>query len=110
MKFIVSRNELYKNLSAISGVLSTNNTMPILDNFLFTVSGKTLTLTASDLDCTMSAEIQLDTVEGEGSIAVPSKYLLETLKLMSEMPINFATRKKNTARHILSRQSVFHAS
>ena len=93
MKFIVSRNELYKNLSAISGVLSTNNTMPILDNFLFTVSGKTLTLTASDLDCTMSAEIQLDTVEGEGSIAVPSKYLLETLKLMSEMPINFATEE-----------------
>ena len=41
----------------------------------------------------MSAEIQLDTVEGEGSIAVPSKYLLETLKLMSEMPINFATEE-----------------
>ncbi|MCQ2279888.1 MAG: DNA polymerase III subunit beta [Bacteroidales bacterium] len=91
MKFIVSRNELYKNLSAISGVLSTNNTMPILDNFLFTIVGNTLTVTASDLDCTMSAEIMLSTVEGEGSIAVPAKNLLETLKLMSETPINFVT-------------------
>lgn len=91
MKFIVSRNELYKNLSAISGVLSTNNTMPILDNFLFTIQGNTLTVTASDLDCTMSAVIELNNVEGEGSIAVPYKNLLETLKLMSEQPISFLT-------------------
>lgn len=91
MKFIVSRNELYKNLSAISGVLSTNNTMQILDNFLFTVKGSKLTATASDLDCTMSAEIELNNVEGEGSIAVPSKNLLETLKLVGESPIVFYT-------------------
>lgn len=90
MKFIVSRNELYKNLSAISGVLSTNNTMPILDNFLFSVEGGKLTVTASDLDCTMSAEIELNNVDGEGSVAVPSKTLLETLKLMSEAPIVFS--------------------
>lgn len=90
MKFIVSRNELFKNLSAISGVLSTNNTMPILDNFLFTVEGGKLTVTASDLDCTMSAVIELNNVDGEGSVAVPSKTLLETLKLMSEAPIVFA--------------------
>lgn len=89
MKFIVSRNELYKNLSAISGVLSTNNTMPILDNFLFVVKGNTLTVTASDLECTMSTVINLSTVEGEGSVAVPSKNLLETLKLMPDTPINF---------------------
>ena len=91
MKFIVSRNELYKNLSAISGVLSSNNTMPILDNFLFTISGNTLTVTASDLDCTMCAEIELSNVDGEGSIAVPSKNLLDTLKLIPEIPIVFST-------------------
>lgn len=91
MKFIVSRNELYKNLSAVSGVLSTNNTMPILDNFLFTISSNKLTVTASDLDCTMCAEIELSNVDGEGSIAVPSKNLLDTLKLIPEIPIVFST-------------------
>lgn len=95
MKFIVSRNELYKNLSAISGVLSANNTMPILDNFLFTVEGGKLTVTASDLDCTMSVEIELNNVDGEGAIAVPSKTLLETLKLMSEAPIVFSFVEEN---------------
>jgi DNA polymerase-3 subunit beta len=90
MKFIVSRDEIYRNLSMISGVLSTNNVMPILDNFLFTVAGDTLTVTASDLDTTMSAVIQLSNTEGEGSVAVPSKILLATLKELPSTPIVFA--------------------
>lgn len=89
MKFIVSRDVLYKNLSAISGVLGANSTLPILDNFLFTVEGEMLTLMASDLDATMSATIQLTNVEGEGAVAIPSKTILETLKLMPETPIVF---------------------
>ena len=89
MKFIVSRDVLYKNLSAISGVLGTNSTLPILDNFLFAVEGDMLTLTASDLDATMTATVQLANVEGEGSVAVPSKTILDTLKLMDDTPIVF---------------------
>lgn len=95
MKFIVSRNELYKNLTAISGVLPSNSTFPILDNFLFTLSGKTLTLTASDNDCTMIAEIGVETAEGEGSVAVPSSYLLKTLKLIQDEEITFKTKEHN---------------
>lgn len=95
MKFIVSRDVLYKNLNIVSGVLSNNNTMAILDNFLFTVKDDMLTVTASDLDSTMSAVIQLSNVEGEGSIAVPSKILIETLKLIPETPIVFTFDLEN---------------
>jgi len=95
MKFIVSRDVLYRNLSAISGVLSTNNSMPILDNILFSIEGDKLTLTASDLDTTMQSEIVLDNVEGEGSVAVPAKLLVETLKLIPETPIVFAIDIEN---------------
>jgi DNA polymerase-3 subunit beta len=98
MKFIVSRDILYKNLSAISGVLGTNSTLPILENFLFTVEGDLLTLTASDLDATMTATVQLTNVEGEGSVAIPSKTILETLKLMTETPIVFDIDLEN---HVL---------
>ncbi|MDR0206639.1 MAG: DNA polymerase III subunit beta [Bacteroidales bacterium] len=98
MKFIVSRDVLYKNLSAISGVLGTSSTLPILDNFLFTVEGEILTLTASDLDATMTAIVQLSNVEGEGAVAVPSKTILETLKLMEDTPIVFDIDLEN---HIL---------
>lgn len=95
MKFIVSRDVLYRNLSAISGVLSSNNSMPILDDFLFSIQGDKLTLTASDLDTTMQAEIALDNVDGEGAVAVPAKLLIETLKLIPETPIVFAIDVEN---------------
>ena len=74
MKFIVSRDVLFKNLSAVSGVMSTSNTIPILDNFLFSIEGDKLKLTASDLDSTMTAVVELTNVEGEGAVAVPSKH------------------------------------
>lgn len=89
MKFIVSRDVLYRNLSAISGVMSSSSTMPILENFLLTIEGNKLKLTASDMDSTMTAVITLDNVEGEGCVAVPAKILLETLKLIPETPIVF---------------------
>lgn len=89
MKFIVSRDILYRNLSAISGVMSSNNSMPILDNVLVTIQGDKLQLTASDLESTMTAVIELDNVEGEGCVAVPAKLLVETLKLIPETPIVF---------------------
>jgi len=90
MKFIISRNVLFHNLSAISGVLGSNNSLPILDNFLFTIKDEKLYLMASDMDSTMTAVIELDNVEGEGCVAVPSKILLDTLKLIPETPIVFA--------------------
>lgn len=89
MKFIVSRDVLFKNLNTISGVINSNNTLDILNNFLFVVEGEQLTITASDLETTMCAVIELSNVEGEGAIAVPAKLLLETLKLIPETPIVF---------------------
>lgn len=95
MKFIVSRDVLYRNLSAISGVMGSNSTMPILENFLFTIEGNKLKLTASDMDSTMTAVVELDNVEGDGSVAVPAKLLIETLKLIPETPIVFAFDEEN---------------
>ncbi|MBR2773049.1 MAG: DNA polymerase III subunit beta, partial [Bacteroidales bacterium] len=99
MKFIVSRDVLYKNLSAISGVLGSNSTMAILDNFLFTVKGNTLTMTASDLDSTMTAVVELTNVEGECCVAVPSKIMLETLKLVGDNPIVFVINEETNEVH-----------
>ena len=35
MQFIVSSNQLLRQLQTLSGVLSNSNTLPILDHFLF---------------------------------------------------------------------------
>jgi DNA polymerase-3 subunit beta len=89
MKFIVSSQVLLKSLQSISGVLSTNSTLPILDNFLFSLEADTLTITASDVETTMSVEVDLVKSEDEGNIAIPAKILIETLKTFGNIPITF---------------------
>ena len=95
MKCIVTSDVLYRNLSAVSGVMSSNNSMSILDNVLVTIKDSKMTLTASDLESTMTAVIELDNVEGEGSVAVPAKILIDTLKLIPETPIVFVIDEEN---------------
>ena len=87
MKFIVSSSLLLKQLQSISGVLSTNNTLPILDNFLFELSDTKIVVSASDLETTMTSQLSVDMSEGEGSVAIPAKILLDTLKTFSDIPI-----------------------
>ncbi len=87
MKFIVSSSLLLKQLQAISGVLSTNNTLPILDNFLFELGDSEIKISASDLETTMTSRINVDMAEGEGSVAIPAKILLDTLKTFSDVPV-----------------------
>ena len=62
MNFIVSSNTLLRHLQSISGVLSTNSSLPILDNFLFEIIDNKLTVLASDLETTMmtSLEVQME--------------------------------------------------
>lgn len=89
MKFVVSSTELLSHLSAISKVISSKSTMPILDNFLFQLSDTALTITASDLESTLITSLELENIEGEGAIAVPAKLITDTLKEFPEQPLTF---------------------
>jgi DNA polymerase III subunit beta len=89
MKFVASSTELLSHLQAISRVISSKNTLPILDNFLFNLSGNELEITASDLESTLITKMRLDNIEGAGIIALPARILLDTLKEFSEQPLTF---------------------
>ncbi|MBN2165884.1 MAG: DNA polymerase III subunit beta [Marinilabiliaceae bacterium] len=89
MRFVVSSSELLSHLQAISRVISSKSTLPILDYFLFDLKSGKLTLTASDLEVTMVTSIDIENTEGDGVIAMPSKILLEALKKFPEQPLNF---------------------
>ncbi|WPP49034.1 DNA polymerase III subunit beta [Catalinimonas niigatensis] len=88
MKFVVSSSALLKQLSAINGVIASNPVVPILENFLCEVSSGKLTVTASDLQTSMITEMEVDTDES-GSIAVPARILIDTLKNLPEQPVTF---------------------
>ncbi|APU66739.1 MAG: DNA polymerase III subunit beta [Bacteroidota bacterium] len=95
MKFIVSSNYLLKQLQILGGVINNSNTLPILDNFLFDLKNDELTVSASDLETTMSAKLQVES-DSEGKIAVPAKLLLDTLKTFPEQPLTFVAEDNHT--------------
>ena len=95
MKFIVSSTALLSHLQAISRVINSKNTMPILDNFLFNLRGNRLTMTASDQETTMTTEIDVIEAEGEGMFAVSAKILLDPLKELPDQPLTFEINDSN---------------
>ena len=96
MRFIVSSSYLFKKLQTIGGVINSNNTMPILDNFLFELSKNKLVVSASDLETTIKGVIEVES-DSEGSIAVPYKFLVDTLKMLPEQAITFIVNDNKTA-------------
>ena len=90
MKFIVSSSQLLKQLQVLGGVINSNNTLPILDNFLFEISENQLKVSASDLETTMSAVVAIES-DSIGSIAISARLLLDTLKTFPDQPLTFKT-------------------
>ncbi|MCX6228422.1 MAG: DNA polymerase III subunit beta [Bacteroidia bacterium] len=107
MRFVVSSTELLKHLNAISRVISSKNTLPILDNFLFKIEGTTLLITASDLETTLITKIDLENSAADGLIAVQAKIMLDTLKEFPEQPLTFNIDLETFAVEILSANGKF---
>ena len=89
MKFVISSSAFLSFLSSASKVISSKNTLPILDYFLLEVKDGQLRVTASDLETTITSVITPDSVESEGVVAAPVKLLLDSLKEFSEQPLTF---------------------
>lgn len=102
MKFIVSSLKLLKNLQALSGVIGSKNTLPILDDFLFQLSEKELKITTSDLDVTMTVSIVPDMVEGTGEVTIPARLLLEIMKNFPDVPITVSIDNNSLAVELIA--------
>ena len=90
MKFSVSSSELLGGLMSVSKVIVPKPTNSILENFLFQLKGNTLTVTASDGETTLRADIPIAQVTEEGSTAVPAKLLTDSLKEFPDQPLSFS--------------------
>ena len=89
MKFVVSSSALYSRLQGISRVINSKSTLPILDCFLFSIEGNTLSITASDNETTLDTLMEVVTSEGDFQFAIPSKTLLDAIKELPEQPVTF---------------------
>ena len=89
MKFIISSTLLSSHLQAVSRVVNSKNTLPILDCFLFELKDGVLSVTASDSETTLVTSVEVAESDGNGRIAVLSKMLLDALKEIPEQPLTF---------------------
>jgi DNA polymerase-3 subunit beta len=107
MKFVVSSIDLLNHLQALSRVISSKNTLPILDNFLFRLDGKVLEITASDLETTAITRLELENSSGSGSIAIPAKLLTDSLREFPDQPLTFTIDTETYAVTISSENGQF---
>ena len=89
MRFTVSSTALSSRLVALSRVINSKNSLPILGDFLFEVVDGRLNLTASDSEVMMKTSIELTDNDGNGRFCVGNHDLLEAVKGISEQPITF---------------------
>lgn len=95
MKFIVSSSYLLKQLQVLGGIINNNNTLPILDNFLFELDGNSLKVSASDLETTIASNLEVESSK-TGNVCVPARLLLDMLKTFPEQPLTFTVEDNNT--------------
>lgn len=95
MKFIVSSTGLFSHLQAISRVINSKNSLPILDCFLLELTDGTLSITASDSETTLVTSIEVIENDGDGRFAVSSKTILDALKEIPEQPLTFDVNTEN---------------
>ena len=89
MRFTVSSTALSSRLVALSRVINSKNSLPILGDFLFEVVDDRLNLTASDSEVMMKTSLDLNENDGNGRFCVGNHDLLEAVKGISEQPITF---------------------
>lgn len=97
MKFNVASKQLYNQVAAVSRVISSKNAMTILNNFLFVLKGDELTITASDIENTLTAKIEVTEVEGEGVFCADARKIVELLKELPDQGITFEINETNFA-------------
>ena len=89
MRFTVSSTALSSKLNALSRVINSKNSLPILADFVFDINNGILQLTASDSENVMKTQLELTEVDGDGRFAVGNHDLLEAVKGFSEQPLTF---------------------
>ncbi len=107
MKFIINSQALLKKLQFLSGVINSNNTLPILDDFLFDLNDTTLNITATDLETTLIMTLEPSMADESGKVTIPAKLLLDFLKYLPDAPITFNIDPNTLAIEILSTEGKY---
>lgn len=90
MQFVVSKQNLQKELGFVQGVVEKKNTIPVLSNILIeSVGESTIRITGTDLDVTIRCDMDADEIITPGSMCVQARKLFEIARLLPDAPVSF---------------------
>jgi DNA polymerase-3 subunit beta len=78
-------------LQTVSGVISSSQSRPILENYLFELDGNNVTITASDGETTLVTSLEVKS-DDTGKFAVPAKIFQDFIKTYGEQPLTFVVK------------------
>lgn len=87
MKFTVQSSELNNVLQAAGKIINPKHPLPIMEYMVFVADDNMLEITASDQETTQITKIPVTSLEQRGSVAVPSRLMLDFIKEFSDQPI-----------------------
>jgi DNA polymerase III subunit beta len=108
MKFIINRETLLTPLQQLVGVIEKRQTMPVLANVLLVVDDDSLTLTGTDLEIQIVAEVSV-TNSSPGAITIPARKLLDLCRLLPN-GASIQLEQQNEKVKLLSNRSKFSLS
>ena len=91
MKLSIEKNILLEHLINVTKALPTKNIIPILNGIKFDLEKEGVSLTASNSELTIKTTIskkQIKKLEGEGTIIIQSKYIVDIIRKMPSDIIN----------------------
>lgn len=89
MQFVVSKQNLQRELAYVQGVVEKKNTIPVLSNILIeSVGENNIRLTGTDLDVTIRCDMDAE-VSTAGAICVQARKLFEIARLLPDAPVTF---------------------
>ena len=83
LKAVCSRDELTRALGIVSRGVSTRTTVQILAGILLEATAGKLDLAATDMELSLRTSLEAS-VEGDGSVVVPGRLLLELVRLLPD--------------------------
>ena len=94
MKFTVNREKLLKGLQKVSSIIGSRSMLPILGNVLVNAEDGKLSLTSTDLEIRISAEIECAVLEA-GATTMPAKKLLALVSRFIAEEVEFSVDENN---------------
>jgi DNA polymerase-3 subunit beta len=96
MKLTIAKDQLLVGLQAVQNIVGSRSTLPILSNVLLETGDRRLSLTATDLDVTITCSVAAN-VEQSGRATLPVKKLVDITRELMASDIELEIDEKSVA-------------